>query len=88
MYGIHHTGFSVPNLEEALAFYCDTLGGEMIGEIAVAMAAGMGLGKIASVIHPYPTQAEIIRKLGDEYNRTRLTPFVAKVFRKIMAWQR
>jgi len=49
--------------------------GEMISEISVAMAAGMGLGKLASVIHPYPTQAEAIRQLGDAYNRTRLTPF-------------
>ena len=26
------------------------------------------------VIHPYPTQAEVIKKAGDAYNRTRLTP--------------
>ena len=48
--------------------------GDMISEITVAMAGGMGLGRIASVIHPYPTQAEAIRKLGDQFNRTRLTP--------------
>ena len=29
----------------------------MISEVSVAMAAGMGLGTLASVIHPYPTQA-------------------------------
>ena len=29
--------------------------GEMINEISVAMAAGMGLGKMGSIIHPYPT---------------------------------
>jgi glycogen phosphorylase len=33
-----------------------------------------GLGKLANVIHPYPTQAEAIRQAGDLYNRTRLTP--------------
>jgi len=48
--------------------------GDMISEITVAMACGMGLGRLASVIHPYPTQAEAIRKLGDQFNRTRLTP--------------
>lgn len=53
--------------------------GDMISEITVAMVGGMGLGKIASVIHPYPTQAEAIRKLGDQFNRTRLTPFSKKM---------
>ncbi len=48
--------------------------GELISEVAVAMSAGMGLGKLASVIHPYPTFAEAIRQCGDAYNRTRLTP--------------
>lgn len=30
--------------------------GSMISEVTVAMQAGMGLGELASVIHPYPTQ--------------------------------
>jgi pyruvate/2-oxoglutarate dehydrogenase complex dihydrolipoamide dehydrogenase (E3) component/uncharacterized membrane protein YdjX (TVP38/TMEM64 family) len=62
--------------------------GEMIGEIGVAMAARIGLGKLASVIHPYPTQAEAIRQCGDAYNRTRLTPTVKKWFERWLAWQR
>jgi hypothetical protein len=33
-------------------------------------------GMLAKTIHPYPTQAEPIKKVGDAYNRTRLTPFV------------
>jgi pyruvate/2-oxoglutarate dehydrogenase complex dihydrolipoamide dehydrogenase (E3) component len=49
--------------------------GEMINEITLAMTARIGLGAIANVIHPYPTQAEAIRQTGDAYNRTRLTPF-------------
>jgi pyruvate/2-oxoglutarate dehydrogenase complex dihydrolipoamide dehydrogenase (E3) component len=62
--------------------------GEMIGEISVAMAARIGLGKLASVIHPYPTQAEAIRQCGDAYNRTRLTPTVKKWMGRWLAWQR
>jgi len=50
--------------------------GDMIGEISLAMTHGIGLGKIATAIHPYPTQGEAIRKVGDLYNKTRLTPFV------------
>ena len=57
-----------------------THAGEMISEIGVAMAAGAGLGTIANVIHPYPTQAEIIKRAGDAYNRTRLTPLVKRIF--------
>ena len=62
--------------------------GEMINEITVAMKAGMGLGELASVIHPYPTQAEALRKLGDQYNRTRLTPTVAGLMKRWLAWTR
>jgi pyruvate/2-oxoglutarate dehydrogenase complex dihydrolipoamide dehydrogenase (E3) component len=57
-----------------------THAGDMISEVSVAMAAGMGLGALANVIHPYPTQAEAIRKAGDAYNRTRLTPLVKRLF--------
>lgn len=54
--------------------------GEMINEITLAMVKNVGLGSLSSVIHPYPTQAEAIRKAADAYNRTRLTPFVKKIF--------
>lgn len=62
--------------------------GDMIGEVAVAMAGGVGLKQLASVIHPYPTQAEAIRKVGDAFNRTRVSPFVKSVFGKWFAWNR
>lgn len=57
--------------------------GEMINEISVAMAAGMGLGKIGGVIHPYPTQSEAIKRVAGLYNQTRLTPMVARLMK---AW--
>ncbi|MCG8592687.1 MAG: FAD-containing oxidoreductase, partial [Proteobacteria bacterium] len=62
--------------------------GDMISEISVAMAGKLGLGGISQVIHPYPTQAEAIRQAGDAYNRTRLTPFVKRLFERILAWTR
>ena len=55
--------------------------GEMISEISLAMVGGLGLGTIANVIHPYPTQAEAIKQVADQYNRTRLTPFVKSILR-------
>ncbi len=62
--------------------------GDMISEISVAMQAGMGLGQLASVIHPYPTAAEAIRQCGDAYNRERLTPTVKGIFHRLMALRR
>jgi pyruvate/2-oxoglutarate dehydrogenase complex dihydrolipoamide dehydrogenase (E3) component len=62
--------------------------GELISEVTVAMSGGLGLGHLATVIHPYPTTAEAIRKVADAYNRTRLTPTVAKLFKWWLGWQR
>ena len=62
--------------------------GNMISEVSVAMQANFGLGSLAYVIHPYPTQAEAIRQCGDLYNKTRLTSFVKTVFRGLLAWRR
>ena len=62
--------------------------GDMISEITLAMTHNLGLSKIGSTIHPYPTQAEAIRKLGDQYSRTRLTPFVKSAFKKWLGWTR
>ena len=62
--------------------------GDMISEITLAMTHGLGLKRIGSTIHPYPTQTEAIRKLGDQFNRTRLTPFVKSLFQKWLAWTR
>jgi pyruvate/2-oxoglutarate dehydrogenase complex dihydrolipoamide dehydrogenase (E3) component len=50
--------------------------GEMISEVALAMTHGLGLKALASTIHPYPTVAEGLRKLGDQYNAGRLKPWV------------
>lgn len=62
--------------------------GEMIGEFSVAITNSLGLGAIAKTIHPYPTQAEAIKKLADAYNRTRLTPLVKKLLSGWLKWQR
>lgn len=60
--------------------------GDMIGELTLALSAGIGLGRLASVIHPYPTRAEAIRQIGDMYNRTRLTPTVKRLFGAWLRW--
>jgi pyruvate/2-oxoglutarate dehydrogenase complex dihydrolipoamide dehydrogenase (E3) component len=62
--------------------------GDLVSELSVAMAGGIGLARLAAVIHPYPTQAEAIRQLGDAYNRTRLTPGVRRWLGRWLAWSR
>lgn len=53
--------------------------GELIPEVVLAMNQRIGLGKLANSIHCYPTRAEAIRRLGDQYNRTRLKPWVRRL---------
>lgn len=62
--------------------------GEMINEFSLAITNGLGLAAIARTIHPYPTQAEVIKRLGDAYNRTRLTPLLQKLLARWLQWQR
>ncbi len=62
--------------------------GETLTELTLAITAGIGLGTIAGTIHPYPTQAECIKRAADAFNRTRLTPTVKRLFGKWLAWNR
>lgn len=62
--------------------------GEMINEFSLAITSGLGLSAIGETIHPYPTQAEVAKKLADAYNRTRLTPFVKRMLAGWLGWQR
>jgi pyruvate/2-oxoglutarate dehydrogenase complex dihydrolipoamide dehydrogenase (E3) component len=65
-----------------------TRAGEMLNEVTLAIVAGIGLGRLSNVIHPYPTQAEAVRHVADQYQRTRLTPFVLAVLRTWLRWTR
>jgi pyruvate/2-oxoglutarate dehydrogenase complex dihydrolipoamide dehydrogenase (E3) component len=62
--------------------------GEMISEITLAMVGGLGLRTLAETIHPYPTQAEVIKQAADAYNRTRLTPLVKSLFHRWLSFRR
>jgi hypothetical protein len=62
--------------------------GELIGEIAVAMRAGVSMSAIGFTIHPYPTQSEAWKRLGDAWNRTRLSPRVRSWLAALLRWRR
>jgi pyruvate/2-oxoglutarate dehydrogenase complex dihydrolipoamide dehydrogenase (E3) component len=60
----------------------------MISEVTLAMQSGTGLGSLASVIHPYPTTAEVLRQSGDVYNKQRLTTTVKILLRSLVQMQK
>lgn len=62
--------------------------GELIGEMTLAIEKKMKLSEFSSVIHAYPTTASIFSRLGDKASGARLTPFIAKLLKKIIAWRR
>jgi hypothetical protein len=62
--------------------------GEIISELTLAIAAGVGLGRIAGVIPPDPPPAAAKKKSADAYNRTRLTPSRKRLLTRLLAWRR
>jgi pyruvate/2-oxoglutarate dehydrogenase complex dihydrolipoamide dehydrogenase (E3) component len=62
--------------------------GDLIATPALAMTHGLGASKLSSTIFPYPTQAEVWRKLGDAYNRTRLTPRAKRILGAVLRWRK
>jgi pyruvate/2-oxoglutarate dehydrogenase complex dihydrolipoamide dehydrogenase (E3) component len=62
--------------------------GESIGELVMAIQRKLKIGDLGGIIHPYPTQAEIIKRLGDASTRSRLKPWLKNVLIKIFEWRR
>ena len=58
--------------------------GESISEVALAMTTRQGVSALSATIHPYPTVSEVWRRLGDQWQRQRLTPLVARLFRAFL----
>jgi pyruvate/2-oxoglutarate dehydrogenase complex dihydrolipoamide dehydrogenase (E3) component len=62
--------------------------GDMLSILTAAITNGLGLGKLAGTIFPYPTQAEAIKAASNQYMRTRLTPAVKRLFETWLRWRR
>ena len=48
--------------------------GDMISQVTTAMFNKFGLAKMGGCVYPYPTYAESLRHLADQYNRKKLAP--------------
>ncbi len=62
--------------------------GDLINEFSVAMKAGAGAKTIASTIHPYPTQAEVNKKVVNLWRKAHFTEGTKRLLTKLFAWMR
>ncbi len=62
--------------------------GEMISEFSVAMKAGGGAKTIAGTIHPYPTQAEVNKKVVNLWRKAHFSRGTKNILVKLFAWMR
>ncbi|MGH9711824.1 MAG: mercuric reductase [Candidatus Acidiferrales bacterium] len=53
--------------------------GESIGEAVLAIKQKLKVGDLSGVIHPYPTQAEAIKRAADLQFRSRLKPWMRRL---------
>ena len=62
--------------------------GDMINEFSVLMKAGAGVKTIAATIHPYPTQAEVNKKVVNLWRKAHFMPRTKAWLTKLFAWLR
>ena len=55
--------------------------GEVIHEVLVAAKHGIGLSKLSGTIHAYPTLSSSVQRVADSFQKTKLTPRVANIFK-------
>lgn len=62
--------------------------GDMINEFSVLMKAGLGVKTITGTIHPYPTQAEVNKKVCNLWRKAHFTDGQKNFLKKWFAWTR
>lgn len=62
--------------------------GDLINELSVLMRAGAGIKVIARTIHPYPTQAEVNKKVVNAWRKAHFTDRARRLLGKWFAWSR
>ena len=62
--------------------------GDMISQITLGMVNGKNISHTGYGVSPYPSYADAIKNLTDQFNRTKLTPFVKGLLSKIVSIRR
>jgi pyruvate/2-oxoglutarate dehydrogenase complex dihydrolipoamide dehydrogenase (E3) component len=55
--------------------------GEQLSPVVLALTRGLGLKGLGSLVLPYPTRSEYLRRIVDAHTRTRLTPLAARTLK-------
>jgi pyruvate/2-oxoglutarate dehydrogenase complex dihydrolipoamide dehydrogenase (E3) component len=62
--------------------------GDMISEFSVLMKSGAGAKTLAGTIHPYPTQAEVNKKVVNLWRKAHFSRRTKDILAKLFAWMR
>ena len=62
--------------------------GESIGEAVLAMKQNLKVGDLSGVIHPYPTQADALKRAADLQFRSRLKPWMQRLLERYFIYRR
>ena len=62
--------------------------GDMISEFSVLMKAGAGAKTIAGTIHPYPTQAEVNKRVVNLWRKAHFSSGTKNLLTKLFTWMR
>jgi len=62
--------------------------GDLINEFSLLMKAGTGIKTIAGTIHPYPTVAEVNKKVVNLWRKAHFSPGTKNKLTRLFAWMR
>lgn len=62
--------------------------GDLISEFTLAIQGGLGLNTIGRTIHPYPTQAEVVKKAATAWRKKSFTPGKKRILERWFSWTR
>ena len=62
--------------------------GDLINTLSLLMSQDLSLSTLSNAIHCYPTQSQVLQRIGDQFQRTRLTSFTARLLKRIIRSRR
>ena len=80
---------TVPGKDRILgAAICGPHAGDLLSEFVLAMKHGIGLNKILSTIHPYPTHVEAVKLTAGVWKKNNAPQWVFGILQRFHHWRR